>query len=66
MTTISCPSPHCNLKVTLSKVDPTRGTPVTASFDGTVDTPGASQGVHLVIETFVRDVVGRAALYGTR
>ncbi len=63
---ISCPSPHCDLKVTLDKMDTTRGAPITASFEGKVETPGATYQLHLVVSTFVRDIVGRAALYGAR
>jgi len=66
MTPISCPNPHCDLKVTLDKMDPTRGSAITASVDGKVETPGMTYQVHLVVSTFVRDLVGRAALYGTR
>jgi hypothetical protein len=66
MAPISCPSVHCDVKVTIAKLEPTRGSPVTASFEGTVETPGQTYRIHLVISSFVRDVVGRAALYGTR
>jgi len=66
MAPISCPGVHCDIKVTVATIEPTRGSPITASFEGTVETPGATYGIHLVISTFVRDVVGRAALYGTR
>jgi hypothetical protein len=36
------------------------------TFDGTMDAPGTTYQVNLKIETFVRDVVGRSALYGGR
>ena len=61
-----CPSPHCNLTVTLAKADPTRGASISASIDGEVEVPGASYSVKLKVETFVRDVVSRAAMYGGR
>ncbi len=66
MVPITCPSVHCDVKVTIAKVDPTRGSPITASFEGKVETPGDTYQIHLVVSTFVRDVIGRGALYGTR
>jgi hypothetical protein len=66
MPAISCPSPHCEVHATLSKMEGTRGTPVTANVDGKVETPGAAYSFHLVVESFVRDVVARSAIYGAR
>ncbi|HEY2513237.1 MAG TPA: hypothetical protein VGI39_20350 [Polyangiaceae bacterium] len=61
-----CPSAHCTLAVTLAKADPTRGAALSASIEGEVETPTGSYTVHLKIETFVRDVVSRSAIYGGR
>jgi hypothetical protein len=63
---ISCPSPHCSIAVTMPKSDPKRGAPLVATFDGVVESPSGTFRVHLQIDSFVRDVVGRAALYGGR
>jgi hypothetical protein len=63
---VSCPSPHCELHATLSKTETTRGSPITANVDGKVDTPAGAYSFHLVVESFVRDAVGRSAIYGAR
>ena len=61
---MSCPSPHCALTVTMPKTDAKRGAPLAATIEGTVETPGAAYRVKVQIDTFVRDVVGRMAIYG--
>jgi hypothetical protein len=63
---ISCPSPHCSLLVTMPKVDAKRGAPMSATFEGPVETPTGTYQVKLQIDTFVRDVVGRMSIYGGR
>jgi hypothetical protein len=63
---LACPSAHCTLNVTMPKADPKRGAPLSATIEGTVETPSGTYRVKLQIDTFVRDVVGRAALYGGR
>ncbi len=63
---LSCPSPHCALTVTLPKADPKRGAPLAATIEGTVETPAGTYRLKLQIDTFVRDVVGRSAIYGGR
>ena len=62
----TCPSPHCALTVTMPKADPKRGAPLTATIEGTVETPTGSYQTKVQIDTFVRDVVGRMAIYGGR
>jgi len=63
---LECPSPRCALTVTMPAVDPKRGAPITATIEGTVETPGGTYRLKLRIDTFVRDVVGRSAIYGGR
>jgi Na+-transporting NADH:ubiquinone oxidoreductase subunit NqrD len=66
MPVVSCPSPHCELHATLSKTEAMRGSPITANVDGKVETPAGAYSFHLVVESFVRDAVGRSAIYGAR
>jgi hypothetical protein len=63
---LSCPSPHCALILTMPQADQKRGSPLSATMEGTIETPGATYQVKLQIDTYVRDVVGRAAFYGAR
>jgi hypothetical protein len=63
---LTCPSPHCNLTVAMPKADPLRGAPLTATISGTVETITGTYRLSVQIDTFVRDVVGRMALYGGR
>ncbi len=63
---IACPGTHCALTVTMPKADPRRGAPLAATIEGTAETPGGTYRLKLQIDTFVRDVVGRSAIYGGR
>ncbi|MGO8992307.1 MAG: hypothetical protein ACLQVI_03190 [Polyangiaceae bacterium] len=63
---MTCPSSHCSLVVVVPKADPKRGAPLSATIDGTIETPAGTYQVKLQIDTFVRDVVGRGAMYGGR
>jgi hypothetical protein len=63
---IACPSPHCNLAVTMPKADTKRGAPLAVTIAGTVETVAGTYQVKVEIDTFVRDVVGRMAIYGGR
>jgi hypothetical protein len=63
---LTCPSPHCNLNVAMPKADPLRGAPLTATIAGTVETITGTYRLNVQIDTFVRDVVGRMAIYGGR
>jgi hypothetical protein len=66
MPEVVCPSPHCDLTVTMVKADPKRGTPLSATIEGTVEVPSGTYEIKLQIDSFVRDVVSRAALFGGR
>jgi hypothetical protein len=63
---LACPSAHCTLTATMPKIDAKRGVPLSATIEGTVETTSGAYRVKLQIDTFVRDVVGRAAIYGGR
>jgi hypothetical protein len=63
---MECPSPRCALTVTMPKADPLRGAPLKATIAGTVETVAGTYRLNVEIDTFVRDVVGRMALYGGR
>jgi hypothetical protein len=63
---LSCEQPRCDFVVTVAKPDPRRGAPLSATLQGTLEVPGAAYTVKLQIDTFVRDVVARAAVYGGR
>jgi hypothetical protein len=63
MPSVTCPSPHCELKVTIPKLDAHRGAPLAVLVDGTFATPQGTYTLHASIDSFVRDVVTRAAMY---
>ena len=63
---LACPSPHCTLAVAIPKADAKRGAALSATIEGTVETTAGTYKVKVQIDTFVRDVVGRMAIYGGR
>lgn len=63
---MDCPGLRCALTVTMPKADPLRGAPLKATIAGTVETLAGTYRLNVEIDTFVRDVVGRMALYGGR
>jgi hypothetical protein len=63
---ITCPSPRCHVTSSFTKLDPKRSSPVSVAFDAQLETPTGKYTVHAQIDSFVRDVVTRTALYSTR
>ena len=50
----------------MPKADAKRGAPLTATIAGSVETLAGTYQVKVQIDTFVRDVVGRMAIFGGR
>jgi hypothetical protein len=64
---LTCEHARCAMTVTVSKADPRRGAPIAVTIAGKMQSrEGGSYDVQLQIDTFVRDVVSRAAVYGGR
>jgi hypothetical protein len=66
---IICPSSQCTATVTMAKgalADANRGTPFSLAIDGKVEAPSGKYSFHAQIDSFLRDVVTRTAMYAPR
>jgi hypothetical protein len=64
--TLVTPVARSTLKVTITKLERTRGGEVKIAVDGDLASSAASYHVHADVTTFVRDVVKAAQVYGSR